>query len=467
MVLEFAIAYLGMIWLVGYGLVCALGGNWTLTWAERLGVSGVLGAAATGLALLAVSAAGFAPSRAVLAIIAGIAATALLAVALTRKLAPSRQANPPTENGHRLWLYLALLAICYGLLMVGKDALFDPLYELDGYAIWQLKAKVLELAPLKPKPAYFLDVTKAYSHLRYPLLWPMLSAGARRLGGNGDETLGKSPAALLFISAALLVWSAVRRYRGQVPAALATALFATTPQGLHFFGSGTAEMAITCLWMGAIFFLIRWRETGQMTFALAIALCCATLPMTKNEGLPMALITALAVALCNRNWWRNLRAAAISLLAIAIVTIPWLKWISTLPRLDEDYAAHLTLANVIDHLHILPAAILGAFDRASMTKDWGCFWYLLAVLLVLWSLQRNRHGKLVALIGLMLLLQLSACLLAMIVSPLPLSFLLESAVSRLLLQTSAPVAVMLGLLWPAGRQNRARTWGTGPKPIGL
>jgi len=51
-------------------------------------------------------------------------------------------------------------------------------------------------------------------------------------------------------------------------------------------------------------------------------------------------------------------------------------------------------------------------------------------------------------IGLVLLLQLSACLLAIIVSPLPLSFLLETAVPRLLLQTSAPVAVLIGLLWP-------------------
>jgi len=448
-----ALAYLGLIWLVGSVLVCALGRKWELTLAELLAASGVLGGAAVGLALLGISAAGFAPSRTVVAIVTAIAAAALIALVLTRRLAPSRPPIAPTEKSHPIWRYLALLAIGYGLLVVAKDALFDPLNELDGYAIWQLKAKVLELAPLNPKPAYFSDVTKAYSHVRYPLLWPILSAGARRLDGGGDETVGKSPAALLYISTALLVWSAVRRYRGQVPAALATALFATTPQGLHFFGSGTAEMAVTCLWMGAIFSLIRWRETGQMTFALAIALCCAALPMTKNEGLPMALITALAVALCNRNWRCNLPAAAISLLAVAIVTVPWLRWISTLPRLDEDYASHLKLATVGDHLHILPAAILGTLGRAGMIKDWGIFWYLLAALLVLWLFTRNAHGKLAAILGLMLLLQLSACLLAIIVSPLPLSFLLETAVSRLLLQTSAPVAVIIGLLWPAG-QNR-------------
>lgn len=444
-----ALAYLAMIWLVGYALVCTFGRKWELTVAELVGASGVLGGAAGGLALLVVSACGHAPSRTVLVLVAGVTVAALLTLAITRRLAPWQPSNLPTEKGHPAWLYIALLAIGYAVLIVGKDALLDPLHELDGYAIWQLKAKVLELSPLNPKPAYFSDVTKAYSHLRYPLLWPMLSAGARRAEGSGNETSGKAPALLLFVSAAILVWSAVRRYRGKIPAALATALFAATPQALRFLGSGTAEMAITCFWMGAIFFLIRWRETGRMTFVLAIALCCAALAMTKNEALPMALITALAVALCNTHWKRNLPAAAICLIAIAVVTVPWLKWASTLPNLDEDYASRLTLAGLRDHLHILPAAILGLLDRVGMVKDWGLFWYLLAALLMLWRFPRNEQGRLVAIIGLMLLLQVFASLLAVIVSPLSLTFLLETAMSRLLLQTTAPAAVMIGLLWPA------------------
>jgi len=371
MILACGLAYLAIIWLVGYALVCALGRRWQLTLAELLGTSGVLGAAASGLALLAFSAAGLPPSRTMLSLVAGVA---LITLVITQPLAPSRPTSLPAEPGQPFWLYIALLAIGYATLIIGKDTLFDPLTELDGYAIWQLKAKVLASAPLNPKPPYFLDVTKGYSHLGYPLLWPMLSAGARNMH-RGDDAIGKSPAALLFVAAMLLVWSAVRRYRGQIPAALATALFACTPQGLHFFGTGTADLAVTCFWMGAVFFLIRWWETGQITFVLAIALCCAALPMTKNEGRPMALITALAVAFgsLHGNWKRNLSAAAICLAAIAVVIVPWLKWIATVPNVDEDYASHLTLANIVNHLHILPAAILGTLGRAGMINYWGFF----------------------------------------------------------------------------------------------
>src|SRR5262249_37475285 len=69
-------------------------------------------------------------------------------------------------------------------------------------AIWALKAKILLHEPASSS-SYFSDLSRAYSHLDYPLLWPLAIAWAWTAVGEADLTAVKvlAPALLLAFAA--------------------------------------------------------------------------------------------------------------------------------------------------------------------------------------------------------------------------------------------------------------------------
>src|SRR5580704_6694588 len=102
-----------------------------------------------------------------------------------------------------------------------------------------VKAKVLATYALHPQPAYFTNLALSYSHLRYPLLVPMVSAGMHAMTGNLDD-YGKMVSLLWYAGMGLAVFATVRRMNGAAAALTATTLLACAAPITHFAGSGTA-----------------------------------------------------------------------------------------------------------------------------------------------------------------------------------------------------------------------------------
>ena len=88
-------------------------------------------------------------------------------------------------------------------LAAGGVTLLEPLVEWDVLGIWALKAKVLLHGPVIASD-YFRGLSKAYSHLDYPLLWPLTIAWVWSWTGQTD-LLAVKVVAVALLSGFILV----------------------------------------------------------------------------------------------------------------------------------------------------------------------------------------------------------------------------------------------------------------------
>lgn len=158
--------------------------------AGRLGTSFALGLIWMTLGLFVASQVGIRPS--VVSGLAFVVTPWLVALALGRGL---RLASPPdrVREAHEFHGSTAT-TVCEWALGIGIAAtwlavalvsIYEPLADWDVLAIWAYKGKLL-LAESISETRYFQDPSRAYSHLDYPLLWPLAMSWMWTLGRAGD-----------------------------------------------------------------------------------------------------------------------------------------------------------------------------------------------------------------------------------------------------------------------------------------
>src|SRR5580698_3747439 len=193
--------YLCLLVVCGYAVAAGLARR-----ASRVEIAGLtlcMGPGIMGFCLIFFSMLGIRPAKAEIFAIAAVLVVAGITVHRFRRVksAPEIRSSPTPA----WWLLICAIAIVYGIMSVANDALMYPVNEWDAFAIWQLKAKVLATYALHPRPAYFTNLSLSYSHLRYPLLVPMMSAGMHALTGPLDD-LGKTISLLLYPGMGLAVF---------------------------------------------------------------------------------------------------------------------------------------------------------------------------------------------------------------------------------------------------------------------
>jgi hypothetical protein len=412
---------------------------------ETAGLSACMGPGVMAIYLIFLSMLGVRPGRGEILAMSAVCAAA--GVILWRR---NHREPAADERGTvpKWWALICIAAMAYGLVAVAIDALVYPVIEWDAFAIWQLKAQVLTLLPLRPRPAYFSDLNLSYSHLRYPLLTPMMTAGAHAMTGRLDD-LSKTIALLLYPGMGMAVFAAVRRINGMTAALTATALLACLAPMCRYGGSGTAEMALTAFYACSLLCILRWREKGTCGYVLLGALFSAWMAWTKNEGLALAAINVVVLAVIKPpgSWRRAFAAAGVFALIVAAIYLPWVIYSWGLPRTDEDYAGNLNIHGILSHVGRLPG-ILGAIGQEMIAcPDWGLFWLLAAGLAIV---QRRRFARpAVAIIGAMLVLHLLAYIPPlMVVTSWNIDELLGVTTDRLLMHAAPAAAILIGLLWP-------------------
>jgi 4-amino-4-deoxy-L-arabinose transferase-like glycosyltransferase len=357
-------------------------------------------------------------------------------------------ALPPQRISERFML-LAGILIGYGLVIVALDVTVFATPIWDAFAIWQFKAKVLALAPLYPPPAYFYDVRLSFSHLRYPLLLPMICAGIQVANHSFREGLGKIPCYLFYIGMGACIWGLVRRCRGRTAAIIAAGLVLTLPVIYRFGGSGTAEMALTAFYAVSIIAILRWQQNQRWGDLLLAALASAAMAWTKNEGQALALINGLVILVLTPRplGRRNLLAVAAFAAIVVVLFLPWLLFIRGLPRTDEDYAARLNLHEMATHLDRVPDIALAMLREFVSIKDWGIFWIILLALALLPGARIRSRAILT--LWVLLALQILAYFPPYMVTIWTLNPLLVLTIDRMLMHMAPAAALLIGLLWPA------------------
>lgn len=436
--------YLCCLLLAGYALL-----NWLsirVTRVERFGLAIILGPGIFGFCLVFLSMLGIQPARGEIILQGGVFAIIAILAGIWR-----RRAEPiylPPEKTPVWILLLCPIAIGYGLYAIGTDVLVFPTLEWDAFAIWQLKAKMLATFPLYPRPAYFFDVRLSYSHLRYPLLWPMICAGIDAANQSLREGLGKIPAYLFYLGTGICIYGTVRRSRGRTAAIIAAGLVLTAPVVYRYGGSGTAEMALTAFYTASIICILRWQQEQRWGDLILCGLFSAAMAWTKNEGQALALINAIVIlVLSPRPLGRKNILAVLAFAGIVLVLfIPWLIYIHPLPRSDEDYANRLNLYEMSTHLYRLPAIAWAMITEVVNFKDWGIFWILLAALA---ALERGSPtSRTIRTLWVLLILQALVYFPPYIVANWDLDELLPATVDRLFMHMMPAAALLIGLLWP-------------------
>jgi hypothetical protein len=430
--------YLGLLVVCGYAITAGLARG-----ASRIEIIALtlgMGPGVMGFCLILLSMLGFRPEPGGILAIAAVAGAAGIGV-IAKPGAP-KSIEPASNPVPLFWILVCAIAIGYGLMAVARDIFLYPVNEWDAFAIWQLKAKVLALHPLVPRPGYFTDVSLTYSHLRYPLLVPMMSAGMHAMTGPMAD-LGKFISLLLYPAMGLAVFAAVRRINGKTAALTAAAMVACLEPMCRYGGSGTAEMALTTFYACSLLCVLRWRENGHWGYIVLAGIFSGWMAWTKNEGIVLAAINAGIVLAANP---RDRRVTIRAGLTLALIYLPWILYSWGLPRTDEDYAARLASTQIFSNLSRLGTILLGFGKEMIDWEDWGLFW-VIALLLALTERRRFRN-PLAAMVGILLLLHILAYIPAFLVTDWKLQELLSVTTDRLFMHAAPAGAILIGLLWP-------------------
>ncbi|MEM4247889.1 MAG: hypothetical protein QXH80_01360, partial [Candidatus Nanoarchaeia archaeon] len=380
-----------------------------------------------------------------------------------------------------------LLAIGVGIALISLNVIYTPLWDIDSFALWGLKAKVLYLSSLS-KTEYFYREELGFSHLDYPLLMPLLSAGIYACYGEVCETAGKILCIPLSISIVFLLLSYASR-RNIFLALLITALYSTLPAFLHWAGVGTAEIWLLGFYFVMLYFSLEfltdkswcnaqtglasveqtvgkkgcvlsstssissldrtsspWRNKpsrgkdaeplsegnkssrdGEIKILALVFLSALFLSFTKNEGLPISIIVLMTLVLFSvyKYGIKILRLHFVFWMLLFLAFLPWLYWSYDIPRIHENYPAQIKNIFLMEHIKRLPN-ILKAFGAQVINLNrWGIFW-LLTVIACVWNFKCWEVKFLLA----VMVLHLGMYIFIFTISPWDTEYLAVSALER-------------------------------------
>jgi hypothetical protein len=320
------------------------------------------------------------------------------------------------------------------LLMVSAVTLLEPIVEWDVIAIWALKAKVLLHEPIVTSP-YFYDLSKAYSHLDYPLLWPFAMAWVWSCIGGVDLVNVKVLAPVLLASLLFLFFGLLRRKESRQRALFFTAVLAGIPVLLAQTSRMMADIPLAFFALGAFVCSYFWLESEHADDLRIAAAFAVGMLFTKNEGIGLWFILGIVMvtALATKRRAKFLLPAAIWLgIVPALATFPWFVFRFGIPKVHEDYGGKIGVVYFLNNISRVPEVVGSSLRFFLNWEDWLVFWPLALLLLVLTLMRSLRPPTLFLFLGAVLPLLMYGYV--YVVTPWNVKELMEATASRLLLQ---------------------------------
>lgn len=301
-----------------------------------------------------------------------------------------------------------------------------PLADFDGRAFWVLKAKAIATEGFVDGP-FFQGQSSWNPKNEYPLLVPIVNAAVMTASGSIDDlTIRWLP----ILALGSLVFHA-RKWVGVWVAAL----IPWVPQ-FAVLHEGSALTGYNDIFLGA-FAACAFFELVERASPLRFGFWLAFLILTKNEGLPFALILLGAGIVV----WRERIIRALIPLLTAMVTL--LVWKGRVDATDDDPLLSL-LPTLPERLERFGPAVAGLLRHAFELDRWGLFW--IAAFAAATFLVVRREWKTAALplsiIGAMSAVYVAAYM----VTAWQLEDHMEASADRLLMHFIGPAAFLIGAL---------------------
>lgn len=426
--------------LAGPLLLLAVGVAWTellpalrrRSLAARLGYGYLVGVVTTAGALWIASHALGLPlrRRVVLPIAAAPVAAAPVAAALAVRLRRTRRtSSEPERPGHterspraavRPLLRVAVAATAawcaFVTSAVGFDAVAVPIDDWDGRMIWLAHARYIR-AERTAEAETLRDGRWWVNHPKYPLLLPLAQVAVQETFSFSNDSRFVRPVYAGFLAAFLLVLYDAARRRAGPGAACVAVLSATLLPSLTFArdggpGGAYSDFPLACFFGAGLLLLAERRLSASHAAAAGLLLAGAVL--TKNEGLPLALL-ALGAA----GGYRLLRAAraprptrgeavrrvllhlappAALLSGAALLLASWRAPI--VDRLYDRYQLPSGLSELAAAFHDrLPELGPLLLSHMATPREWGYFWWGAPAVLLLGAAAFRRRPAIPLVLG--------------------------------------------------------------------
>lgn len=247
-----------------------------------------------------------------------------------------------------------------------------PLNDYDGRAFWMLKAKAIAHERAIDGP-FFRGETSYNPRNEYPLLVPLDAAAAMIAARDLDDIHTRW---LFVLFAAGFALELRRRGGGWWSAAIFLCLpqILTEPDGGVF--TAYSDIALGAFVAAAFFALVEQRSP------LLVGLFASFAILTKNEGLPLALLLLGIGAFVFR------RRIAIALAAPAIAIAHLWIWRSRIARTDEEDFAR-TILELPRRLDRFAGALRELLANVFAWHDWGLFLVAVVVAAIVLALRRE------------------------------------------------------------------------------
>ena len=382
-----------------------------------------------------------------------------IGVALRRStvLALARRRPSPRDAG---WTAATFAAIA----TLGSVAMWFSLHtslEWDGLTVWFFKAQLAATHHGRIPAAYYRDPTLVWSAPNHPVYLPLVSSWIFGWMRHTSEYAIKALFPLYLVASAGLIAGAVRRTTGRrALAAVAPLLMLATPVLLHGPGSaasGYADVPIGAFYLAAVLMAVEFLHSGAPHARRVLAALGIVLPLVKLEGthlfgITLLIVTVVLIVRARHAGWRSTWRATLRTLAttaapfVAIVVI----WRAMLGARHVNVTGDLltmTPHNLLTHLD-RTGPLLASLGREITDWDrWSLLWVWCVVALVLWTITRTGHRRIV--LPLLLLVPIALDVGVFYFSSWsPVTPHIDSTLYRLLIHV-VPVAVLLIVLsWP-------------------
>ena len=331
------------------------------------------------------------------------------------------------------------------------NLLAQPLVGWDAIAMWLFKARVffdsgsVDLANLPPRPI------SATRHLDYPPLFSLMVATAWVLLSHVDDMVGKSIGFMFLISGVAAVSASLLPLLGTRLTAMFAFLMVALPALQTSFVipyyMGYADYAIAVFMLLSLAHLYRSVRLGRDLDSGLAFLFAALAALTKNEGLPFLLVIAV-VFVFGAAWGRVKERETPNFLLVSVAAaglLPVLAW-QVYTRVHGFNSDVLSLPHPAWTIGLLTsrARTIASFFFHLMNRNddypWlAAGWIVATVLTVI-----SRYRRL-TLVWAALTAQGLTYGIALLTTPNEVTFELNTAADRLVLQLVPSLLLLLGL----------------------
>lgn len=352
--------------------------------AARAGWAYLLGAAWTGVAIVALSVVVQIPIRRQMVLPVLLVPPAVAIVCRGRAYRPSRDAG---SRRHLPLLAAAVVVVASSALFA--EAVTIPVRDWDGRMTWMPLARWMRAAGTV-RPVVLTDGRWWVTHPHYPPGVPATVVALQEaLDLPADDRSIRPFYAAFFPAAAGVLYGAATLLAGPSAGAGAVLLFASAPF-VAFENHGGAAGAYCDLPLAAFFgagVLLLARSRRFLVEGAAAGLLLGAAVLAKNEGTPLAavvVLASLALGAARRAGVSRLRGPVVAAVLVAASVLLLTLFRAPIPnRFDEDYGLLLkSRASLSLALHQWGASLRPALVETFRCESWGVLFVLLPVLLL-------------------------------------------------------------------------------------